>query len=189
MKSNLLLLVILFMSFNVFAFPVCGGNANITKGIEPWPWSLTKPFPWDNIQGFWQLGDDSSTYLKARVLSSTPDRKILALTIHTKGICSKPTSKGIGYILVAEKNVVKALVSDGTYKYQLKLGMFDSQSLGMQSCTKDTVVAMTMQVVGYVVKSTAPTPAPLDPQITEIYKMLLKKVTADPTIDCNLLNK
>jgi hypothetical protein len=196
MKTFFTLILMVLLSFSVHAQtsepdanPIgetC--NTQTMGGVDVWPWSVAKPFPWNNIEGFWKLGDDESSYLKAVVLSSTKRRKILCLQIYSEGVCSKPYACGTGYIDVAEKNVVRALVSDGTYKYQLKLGMFDSRDInGVISCSQNLMGA-SMQVVGRVKNSDAPKLPPIDPSVTEAYNMLLKKVSINIGEVCKKMN-
>ncbi|MEQ1722373.1 MAG: hypothetical protein ABL930_04300 [Pseudobdellovibrio sp.] len=196
MKTIFTLILVVLLNFSVQAqtsgsdveLPNGSCSSQIMGGVDVWPWSVAQPFPWDNIQGFWKLGDDESSYLKAVVLSSTNRRKILSLQVYGEGVCSKPYARGTGYIDVAEKNVVRALVSDGTYKYQLKLGMFDSRDInGVISCSQN-VMGVSMQIVGRAKKSDAPKQSPIDPSVTETHNMLLKKVTIDLGDLCKKIN-
>ncbi len=160
----------------------------IQGGVDIWPWSVARPFPWGNIEGYWKLGDDQTTYLSAQVLSSTNKRKILSLNIHKDGFCSKPYAKGAGYIDATEKNVVRALLSDGTYKYQLKLAMFDGRDIiGFRECGQN-IVGASLQVIARSKNSKITNPQPLDPAVTETQNMLLKKVTFDVIAACEKIN-
>ncbi|MBY0554276.1 hypothetical protein K2P97_07085 [bacterium] len=197
MKTIFTLTTMMLLSFSLFA-----QNAQIQEastggacysqpmgGVDVWPWSVAQPFPWDNIQGFWKLGDDESSYLKATVLSSTNRRKILSLSVYGEGVCSKPYARGTGYIDASEKNVVRALVADGTYKYQLKLGMFDSRDIsGLINSCSENIMGVSMQVIGRARKSDNPKQMPLDPSVTETHNMLLKKVTIDLGEACKKIN-
>ncbi len=187
MKKFLISLALVFLSLAAAAKPafesglVCD-NANISGG-DAWPWSIAKPFPWDNIAGYWKIGDDNYSYLFARVLSTTNSRKILSLSVLDDGVCSKPYAKGTGYIDVTEKNVLRALVSDGIFKYQLKLGMFDSRDLvGLNSCSSD-IMALSIQVIARVKKSNEPI-RNIDPGVTELRNLILKKVTLNVDEAC-----
>lgn len=185
----ILIMVILQLSSVAQASPEMGMlcDARISGG-DAWPWSIAKPFPWDNIQGYWKLGDDNYSYLSAKVLSTTNSRKILSLSVLDDGVCSKPYAKGTGYIDVTEKNVVRALVTDGIYKYQLKLGMFDSRDIiGFNSCSTN-IVALSIQVIARVKKANEPIAGPLDPSVTELRNMVLKKVTIDVDNTCKRVN-
>lgn len=153
-------------------------------GVDVWPWSVAKPFPWDNIQGFWKLGDDETSYLKARVLSSTSTRKILSISLLGDGLCSKPYARGTGYIDVTEKNVVRALVSDGTFKYQLKLAKFDNRVFSVVNGCNASFIGASMQMIGKSNKSNFINTLPLDPKTAEIQNMLLRKVTIDVDTAC-----
>lgn len=197
MKTIFTLITVMLLSFSLHAQVEIGAiadgragscNGQPMGGVDILPWSFAQPFPWDNIQGFWKLGDDESSFLKATVLSSTNRRKILSLSVYGDGVCSKAYARGTGYIDVAEKNVVRALVADGTYKYQLKLGMFDSRDLtGVNSCSEN-IMAASMQVVGRARKADNTKQMPLDPSVTETHNMLLKKVTIDLGEACKKIN-
>lgn len=188
MKNTLILISLVFFGFATMAQPSISGGlmcdvARISGG-DAWPWSIAKPFPWDNIQGYWKLGDDNYSYLSARVLSTTNSRKILSLSVLDDGVCAKPYAKGTGYVDVTEKNVVRALVTDGVYKYQMKLGMFDSRDLiGQNSCSTD-IMALSIQVIARVRKSFDPITGPLDPSVSEMRNMVLKKVTINVDEAC-----
>lgn len=164
-------------------------NSNILKGgVDILPWSVVQPFPWDNIGGFWQLGGNSSVFLKARVLSSTNRRKILQLTVHVDGLCSKATARGTGYVDVSEKNVVRALISDSANKYQVKLGLFDGRDLATMAngCFQQPVMAASMQLLES--RNTAGAELILDAAHTETQNLLLKKVTIDTDEFCKNSN-
>lgn len=190
MKAFLIVLVLLIFNSASVSFAAVDGSSciNIQAGGDAWPWSVAKPFPWDNIQGYWKLGDDQSSYLSARVLSTTKNRKILSLSVLGEGLCSKAYAKGTGYVDVTEKNVVRALVSDGVYKYQLKLGMFDSRDLVTQNSCSPDVMAVSMQVIARAKKSNDLNLVPLDPKVTETINMVLKKVTLDVDTACKKIN-
>lgn len=189
MKSISIFATVFLMGLSSFAevnnnASTANGSCNsIFGGVDVWPWSVAQPFPWDNIEGYWKLGDDQLSFLNVRVLSSTNNRRILSLSIHSDGICSKPTAKGTGYIDITDKNVVRALILDGVYKYQLKLGMFDSRDVFLNDCTSN-IMALSIQVIARARKAGVPDVAtPLDPSVTEIRNLVLKK--AAPGIDKN----
>ena len=163
------------------------GTKLMSGGVDGWPWSCAKPFPWDIIQGYWKLSDNGDAYIKARVLSTNNNRKILALTFYADGICAKPSAKGTGYVDFAEKNVVRALLSDGVYKYQLKIGMFDTRDVVGLDISGQSIMAASMQVIERAQKSDGAA-APLDPDIMETHNMMLKKATVDPVNSCKMMD-
>lgn len=187
MKTISMFVISSLISFSVIAqvnVNSCSDN-KIQGGVDVWPWSVAQPFPWENIEGYWKLGDDNYNYIHARVLSSTKNRQILSLTVFDDGICDKPYAKGTGYIDITDKNVVRALVTDGVYKYQLKLGMFNSRDLTGQSRCAANVMALSIQVISRVKKANDPrAEAPLDPIVTEIRNTVLKKVALDADKAC-----
>ena len=187
MKMISILSFLIFMSATSFANEaVCSNPARISSGVDSWPWSLAKPFPWDNIQGYWKLSNtEHMTFLKARILSSTSQRKILSLSFYGDSICSaKAYAKGTGFIDTAEKNVVTALISDGTYRYQVKLGMFDTQDLpGNLDMCGPNIMAASMQIIEKT-KSSEVDNEPLDSSATQVHNVMLKKVSEDPISIC-----
>lgn len=183
MRNIIILISLVLFGFNTLASGLMCDVARISGG-DAWPWSIAKPFPWDNIQGYWKLGDDDHSYLFAKVLSTTNSRKILSLSVLDEGVCAKPYAKGTGYVDVTEKNVVRALVTDGVYKYQVKLGMFDSRDLVGQNSCSTNVMALSIQVIARMRKSFDPVTGPLDPAITEMRSMVLKKVTINVDETC-----
>lgn len=189
MKSLKVLILSLVLSFSNVSqaqmWPFACEDNKTQGGVDIWPWLVAQPFPWDNIEGYWKLGDDSSSFLKAHVLSSTKNRKILSLAVYGEGLCSKPYAKGTGYIDVTEKNVVRALISDELYKYQLKMGMFDSRDVaGFADCNQN-IMGVSMKLIGRSKRSRMPGPMPLDPGFTEMKSMVLKKVSVDVIDACN----
>lgn len=197
MKTILFLISLLLLNVSVHAdvnsdfsngFQCSDNSHTMGGGVDVWPWSFAKPFPWDNIQGFWQLGDSDSTFLKARVLSTTNNRKILSVAIYGEGICSKPYAKGTGYVDIAEKNVVRAILSDGVYKYQLKIGMFDPRDVAGVSMCGQNIMAASMQVIDRARNSANSKVAPLDPDVTETHNMMLKKSSLDPVSSCKMMD-
>lgn len=191
MKLISLLLVLLMVSFQANAVGVAKAaqlycsdeDGAIQGGVDILPWTVAKPFPWDNISGFWKLGDDAGSYVRAKVQSSTTARKILTLQVYGDGLCSRPYARGTGYIDATEKNVVRAILVDSQYRYQMKLGLFDSRDLSVSTnkCA-DRVMAVSMQVVGRA--ATGSVGRPIDPSIMETHNMLLKKVTSDTSFSC-----
>ncbi|AGH94394.1 hypothetical protein [Pseudobdellovibrio exovorus] len=181
MKKMTMWISIVFMTslWSASASAQCD-NSNVLKGgVDILPWSVVQPFPWDNIAGYWQLGD-SSVFIKARVLSSTNKRKILQLSIHAEGICSKASARGTGYVDVTEKNVVRALISDHMYKYQFKMGLFDARDIQdtlALSC-KQNIVAVSVQMLGFT-EGARTNGAPLDIGMKETQNLVLKKVASD----------
>jgi hypothetical protein len=164
----------------------CGPvNTVIQGGVDILPWMVAKPFPWDDINGFWKLGDDAGSFVRAQVQSSTSKRKILTLQVYADGLCSRPYARGTGYIDVTEKNVVRAILVDSQYRYQMKLGLFNPKDLSMNAnlCTGN-VMAVSMQVVGRSQYSRDSSVRPIDASVMETHNMLLKKVTFDPSLGC-----
>jgi len=188
MKLTGLFLILFMICFQASASKAqlyCGNDGSTIQGGDVWPWSVAKPFPWDDISGFWKLGDDDGSYVRAKFLSSTSNRKILTLQIYADGLCSRPYARGTGYIDVTEKNVVRAILIDSQYRYQMKLGLFNPRDLSMDvnSCSSN-VMAVSMQVVGRAQYSRDSAVKPIDASMMETHNMLLKKVTFDPALGC-----
>jgi hypothetical protein len=158
-------------------------NYNI-QGIDFFPWSTAPlPFPWSDIQGVWKLSTDSSLYIKAKVVSSTKNRKILNLELVTSEHCSTPLAWGTGFVDVSEKNVVRAILSDGSYRYQLKLGKFESKALKIDArVCGESILAATVKVIGSNPKiSTVSITEPSEPTTQN---MMLKKISSNLNAIC-----
>ena len=180
MKTVSLLIAVLILNFPNLASAACAGTS-LSGGVDILPWSVARPFPWDNIQGYWQLGDNNSVYIKAKVTAANSKRKILQLSVLADGLCSKATARGSGYVDANEKNVVRALLADQQYRYQFRMGLFNPSDLTAPAaaCSQD-VMAVSVQVLGRAGASNeAEAAAPLDPNLTETQNLVLKKVTID----------
>lgn len=186
MKSILIAMFALFISLSLHAQTCDEAGTLGHDGIDPWPWSVAQPFPWDNISGYWKLGDDEGTYLKAVVTSQTAnDIKLLKITVYRDGVCSKLFAQGKGYINVAEKNVVQTIMADQFYSYRFKLGLFDLRDIANnlpRQCNR-RIMGASMQVIGHA-RSSPEKGTPLDPNVTEINNMVLRKVDVDLSTAC-----
>ena len=187
-------LIVFITIFNFVSVSLADSNNTSTcdsiiqTGGDAWPWSVAQPFPWDNVAGYWQLGNDQSSFLSVRAMSSTKNRRILSLSVLSNGLCSKPSAKGTGYIDITDKNVVRALILDGVYKYQLKLGMFDSRDVFLNDCASN-IMALSIQVIARAKKANVPSAAvPLDPSVTETRNLVLKKLPAGVADACKKIN-
>lgn len=127
-------------------------NAKIQGGADGFPWSVAKPFPWADIQGVWKLRDGALPYyLKAKVIRTTSNRKILSLSVISVGSCSRPIAQGLGYVDFSERNVVRAIMNDGISKYQMKVASFDVRDLEIDSSScGDNVVVALIQPIGSI---------------------------------------
>lgn len=180
-------------SSDAYAFGEIGPFCDIMhQGGDAWPWSVAKPFPWSNVAGYWELMGTESTemFMKAQVLSTTSDRKFLSISFYKKNICSKtPYAKGTGYIDITEKNVVTALLSDGVYRYQMKLGLFNTADLagGDYNLCGSSIMAASIQVIERLSPFSS-IRSDLSPSVsaslTDTQKVMLKKVTDDPATIC-----
>jgi hypothetical protein len=155
-------------------------SSRIQGGVDVFPWSAARPFPWNNIQGVWQLKEGlTPTYLKARVTRTTSNRKIIDLTIISNGNCAKPVARGVGFIDVSEKNVVRAIMNDGVSKYQMKIALFDIKDLVSDTNGCDeSIMAASLQVFG----SLPPSPGVIYPpeySTESTQNIMLKKVSDD----------
>lgn len=153
MMKKLFLAFIFLLSVNVQAQSTSWTNecsARIQGGIDNFPWSVARPFPWADIQGIWKLKDGIVPfYLKTRVIRTTSNRKILSLSVVSEGNCSSPIAQGVGYVDLSEKNVVRAIINDGTSKYQMKLALFDIKDLNIDTVgCEERILAASLQVIG-----------------------------------------
>ncbi len=158
----------------------CGYN--LQGGVDVFPWSVANPFPWSDIQGVWRLSSDSAVYLRARVINSTKNRKILNVSLINEGECSKPVAEGTGYIDSLEKNVVRAVLTDGIYRYQIKLGMFDAVDLKVDAnLCGPSILAATVKIIGKTPKTDS-----FHHRVREsqTHNIMLKKVSDDLNAVC-----
>lgn len=178
MKQLISILFLLLIAISPYheasAVMRCDSRTLSGGGVDAWPWSVAQPFPWSNIEGFWQIGETKGSFIRARVLSSNPSRKILSVSLYDDGLCEKPYARGTGYIDATERNVVRALISDGIYKYQLKLGLFNTEDVNADNLTcGKSIMAISMQIIGHQDRS------PINPELTQTMNTMLKKVTLD----------
>ena len=188
MISRIVFLLILVLGLTAKAdLPEFTCNYNV-QGGDYFPWSndgsvkfSPLPFPWNDIQGIWRLSSDSKIYLKARVINSTNNRKLLNIALMSIDSCMKPVAGGTGYVDSAEKEVVRAILTDGTYRYQLRLGMFDSKQLKIDANTcGQNVLAATFKVLG-----TTPSASFRDvPKEAPVRNMMLKKISSNLNAIC-----
>jgi len=184
--------ILIFLSMAIFNYGATAfanhedlRSCNLLQGGgDAWPWSVAQPFPWDNIEGYWALGKRQSTFIRAHVLSSTKNRKILSLSIHKDSICSKPYAKGMGYIDINEINVVRALVIADNLKFQLKIAMFDSHDVAGLSGCEQNIVGLSMQTVGRYNNLKISNPVLGGPNPAAIQNAVLKKVPPEALSDC-----
>lgn len=179
------------------SFPSISGNTGAQEcnakikggGADGFPWSIARPFPWSDIQGVWKLRDGVNPfYLKAKVIRTTSNRKILSLSVITEGNCAKPIAQGLGYVDFSERNVVRAIMNDGIAKYQIKIASFDVRDLEMDAytCGEESVVAASIQPIGSIRSSNR-----LGLRSTEgmTENVLLKKTTEDIATICRKLDR
>ena len=168
----ILLSLSLFL-FTHFAYAQQSCNIQAQGGVDAWPWHDAQPFPWDNIQGVWKLSTDSSkVYFKMRVTGENKKGKILNIVKFSTDNCSKHLATGVGFVGAFEKNVVRGILSDKQFRYQVTLGLFDTRQLSsdMLSCGNQ-VLAASVEVIGH--KDTSDTA--IDKSESEVELMLLKK--------------
>lgn len=124
-----------------------------TQGVDYFPWGSASPFPWGKIQGVWMVQTEDSKkpiYLKARVSITLSNIKLLNLTIVQEGNCAQPIAEGTGYVNYKEPNVIRAMVNDGNFKYQMRLAQFESKYLSMNSeLCGESIMAASIKILGH----------------------------------------
>ncbi|MFZ3229846.1 MAG: hypothetical protein WA160_06555 [Pseudobdellovibrio sp.] len=175
MKSLILSLSFLFIASASSAYSC---DIKIQGGIDTWPWAVAQPFPWNNIQGIWQLNTDlADTYFKIRIGISDSQRKVLIISKIVGGNCSKPVAKGVGFVSSNEKNVIHAVIADDQLRYQLKLAVFNPQDISSSliytdgRCNKN-ILAASAQIIGHTGKMAEPLTETMPTE-----NMMLKKVS------------
>lgn len=171
------------------AWQECNAKINKGGGVDGFPWSIAKPFPWSDIQGVWKLRDGANPYyLKAKVIRTTSNRKILSLSVISEGNCAKPIAQGLGYVDFSERNVVRAIMNDGVSKYQMKLASFDVRDLEIDSYRcGDNVVVASIQAIGSIRNNRVGLRGITTERSSE--NVMLKKTTDDITTVCRKLDK
>ncbi len=155
-------------------------SARIQGGVDVFPWSVARPFPWNNIQGVWMLKDGlKPIYIKAKVVRTTSNRKILKLSVINGASCAKPLAEGVGYIDTSEKNVVRAIINDGVSKYQMKLALFDIKDLHINTYgCEESILAASLQMIGDTQSSLVSFGGLTNYELTP-ENLMLKKISSD----------
>lgn len=195
MKTLLGILLVFVMSFASISY--AGFEDDFTcdttvAGGDVWPWCVALPFPWEEIEGYWRLGNDKQSYLQARLERAAEGvesgRKILKIYLHNDGICSKAYAVGTGSIYPSEKNVMQGLVSSYLYRYQLKIALFDSRDLEGYSGDQPSVMGMSVWVIGETerkpVKKIEKNYVMVD-KSAPVHNKMIKKITLDVDKMCN----
>lgn len=179
------------MSFSATLQRVEECSAKIQGGVDVFPWSVARPFPWNDIQGVWEVKGNSSDvqiYMKARVSSTIGNKKILNISIIEEGNCGQPLAKGTGFIDYNDPNVVRSMVNDGTYRYQLRMALFNSKDLSIDSMAcGDHVLAASIQILGQSSscdESNSSRFFDLDGDNSAIQNIMLKKSSKDMSDIC-----
>lgn len=177
---NLLVIVSLFFSLQVFAQNQCG---SVLQGIvDVFPWKIAQPFPWTTIQGLWKVQGNGDFILKIRVIRQTARFKHIEAEIYSREeSCIEPRLKGVGLITAFEKNVVRIKVDNKL----IKLAIFDSLDLEMnpEACGQ-RVMAISMIDLGVDLDS----PLASSEAQYEATNMVLKKITSSLDLYCKKRN-
>ncbi|MBC7741624.1 MAG: hypothetical protein H7061_05485 [Bdellovibrionaceae bacterium] len=188
MIYKILFVLTLILGFNVHAQ---GSACNINiKGVDIFPLKndgqlaiAPLPLNWNELQGVWKLSTHSSVYLKARIINSNQKRKLISLTMVSPENCAKPVAIGTGYVDSLEQNVVRAVLTDSFYRYELKLGYFNSYDLKMDTLACGQYVwAATVRIIG--TSPGANIPFPTDSGGDSVRNLLLKKISSDLNAIC-----
>lgn len=183
MMSRILILFILAISTQIYA---SNGTSKIEScslstldnGVGYWPWRHAQPFPWNNIQGTWQVaGNNKKTmYFVFKVTKDSSSRKVIDTRVYEEGdSCSKLSANGIAYINANAKNTVRAQIADSQNKYSIKLAWFNTIDLNMDDADcGDSVLGASKQIIG-TNKPGSSFDSMLKPDSTENF--ILKKVS------------
>lgn len=169
--KNLLLIVSLFFSLNLWSQDQCGQSL---QGVgDAFPWSLAQPFPWTKIQGLWRVDGNADLVLKLKVIRQTTSLKQLEVEIYSKSeSCLQPKMKGVGLLTSLEKNVVRIIIDNKL----IKLAVFNSTDLEMNpDLCGNQIMAISMIDLGFNAALDAPS------ESSQIKNMVLKKIT--PSLD------
>lgn len=159
---------------------------NTVAGGDVWPWCLALPFPWTEIEGYWRMGEDKSSYIQVRIENSAADagvgHKIVKIHLYNQGICSAPYASGTGSFYSFEKDVMQGLVASYLYRYQLKLAMFHANDVLSHIGGQSTVMGLSVWVVGETDQKESLR------KLDGIYNVPVNKMTLDVDKLCNSNN-
>lgn len=113
----------------------CGSETKPQGGVDAFPWSFAKPFPWNSIQGTWISIDEKIKHLnfQFKVVRTTESTKQLAVQIFDTKNCKKPAVKGIGLISDIE-NVLRVFLRGDV---MIQMAMFSAKDLGFDISSED----------------------------------------------------
>ena len=174
--KRLLIAITLLASLAGHAQNQCGMTP---QGIDTFPWSLAQPFPWDSIQGLWQITGQSDVVLQMVVTREDQKKKNLNVVVLSRTQCSQnPLMKGVGIVTAAEKNVVRInLVDQNGVTKLMKLAFFDSRDLQINSdVCGGSVLAASLIDLGSESESEIYSPSKAN--------VMLKKMSASLSFHC-----
>ncbi|MFN3455324.1 MAG: hypothetical protein ACK41T_10225 [Pseudobdellovibrio sp.] len=176
--KRFLILLIMMISISTHAVTnKCG--LNLQGGIDTFPWSLAQPFPWDFVQGLWQINDNTNDIIRVRVVRSDENTKHLKIDILSRLECGA-IMRGKGIITASEKNVVRILLTnrEGS-NAMMKLAFFNPQDLKATSgmtCDSQVLAASLINIDEHA--------KPFQAAQFENTNMVLKKVTSSLDFYC-----
>lgn len=123
--------MISFLSFSIWSLN------SLAKDVDPWPWSIRMPFPWDNIEGTWTERNSRFTF-SFKVVHNTHGEKHILIK-HLDPENGAILAQGIG-IENSEKVVVAGMTSGDKGQYRLTVrALKNIYSWGTQEFTGVTI--------------------------------------------------
>lgn len=114
---------------------------NTTGGVDYFPWSLARPFPWKDIPGIWSAEFNGiDTYFSFRVVRVGSTGRQIRIVMYDNLISCATLAKGIGH---ESNNQLNAqLVGVDKRAFKLSVGAFDSTDLPMDMKCDSMVMGM-----------------------------------------------
>lgn len=113
----------------------------IQGGIDLFPWSMARPFPWKDIQGMWSAEFNGiETYFSFRVVRVGSSGRQIRIVRYNDLVSCFVLAKGTGH---ENSNQLKAqLVNSEGNTFKMAVGEFDSANLRMDLKCDATVMGM-----------------------------------------------
>lgn len=175
---KLILFFTLLFSLSVQAQKTCN-SINIMGGGDAFPWTVAKPFQWNDIQGLWKVTGSENIVMRFRVIRQTEQTKQLEVQVFDRvKNCSEPLLKGKGFVSSDEPNIVRMSVGGKL----LTFAWFYSEDLEMnpKDCGESVLVANFINLNG---RSSANKNTSII-KTSDNANMMLKKITSSLGLYC-----
>lgn len=100
-------------------------------GVVVWPWGQEILFPWNGIQGVWQVSEVSCSklYIFKVIRQSATGEKIMSVTEYDPTVCKvSATGKGVE----SRKGVVRAIMTNRMGSFELTIHAFSQNDVKLR---------------------------------------------------------